>query len=65
MVPLYCMPECHFVNRTNEVVWINALHNWLLGYYKNVSSDILEEMFVTTESRGYNKNSEYDTQILY
>ena len=63
-VTLYCMPESRFANRTNEVVWINATKNWLHGYYKNVSSDIFEEMFVTTESRGYNKISEY-TQILY
>lgn len=59
------MPESHFANRTNEVVWINASNNWILGYYKNVNSDILEEMFVTTESRGYNKISEYDTHIHY
>jgi len=64
-VTLYCMPESHFANRTNEIVWINATNNWLLGYYKNVSSDILEEMIVNTEIRGYNEISEYDTQILY
>jgi len=65
---LYCMPRYSFENRTNEVVWINATNNWALAYYKEVSSDILEDMFISTEIRGYNESdaiSEFDTQILY